>query len=55
MFILQEEDDEDTHDADFDIGDIARLSYKGKKKTKDQGGYRRGVTSTALNDKYVQS
>ncbi|KAL4232809.1 Tuftelin-interacting protein 11 [Mactra antiquata] len=28
----EEEEDDDANDADFDIGDIARLSYKGKKK-----------------------
>ncbi|XP_053397449.1 tuftelin-interacting protein 11-like [Mercenaria mercenaria] len=46
----EEEVDDDENDADFDIGDIARLSYKGKKKSKDQG-YRRGVSGTAPTNK----
>lgn len=41
----EEEEDADDNDADFDMGDIARLSYKGKKKA-DSGTYKRGVSGT---------
>ena len=41
MLLLQEvDDDDDANDADFKMGDIAKLSYNQKKSK--QGGYRPG-------------